>query len=268
MSDYERYGEYNIDDDEERGPERSRLWIWLLRLLRIAAACLLAGVCLVIAFRMIFSSYYPKEMKRIHYTDSLAAYVVGRDIYAETQNIRVPFGDELLFGSDDGRLVQSESRFGFYYADNLIVVREGGSLQLSIRINKNDIKNIAAKYELTDFAFSEDAFAFILFDNRNLAEDKEVAGNDKNYILEMGTGGVYTPTYVKTDSAMMYHYIKICFDNVDFGEDVKWMRLDITPRGVDTEAEGYKQLGICVYENNDDNSYFKEYKLKKSEKLS
>ncbi len=267
MSDYERYGDYNEDPDEERGPSRARWWVIVSRLLRIALICMIFGVCGILVFRMIASSYYPREMKRIHYTDDLAAYAAAGELYAETQSIRVPFADELILSGDDGRLVQSESRFGFFYADNLILVREGGSLQLSIRINKKDIKNIAAQYDLTDFAFSAEAFTFTLYDNENVSEDKVLVGGDKDYKLDMGAGGVYAPSYVGVDTAGMYHYVKLCFDHVDF-EDIKWMRLDITPAGADTEAEDYKQLGICVYENNDSASQFKEYKLKKAEKLS
>ncbi len=262
MSDYERYGEYNMEEeDEERGPERSRFWKIILKLLGIAAICLCLGVCLFLAFRLISSGYYPKSMKRIYYTDELKAYAENNKIYAETQDIRVPFGDEMIISGDDGRLVQSTSHLGYYYADNLILVREGGSLQLSIRINKNDIKNIATKYKLQNFSFSKNAFEFRLFDNKNILETDGGSGKD-GFKLELGAGGVYTPSHVSVDSALMYYYIKVCFDGVDFGEDVKWMRLDITPKGADTEAQGYKQLGICVYENNEDNNRFKEFKLK------
>ncbi len=267
MSDYERYGDYNNDPDEQRGPARSRVTIVLAAFIGFLAFCLMFGTCGFLAYRMIASGYYPESMKTIHYTEALTSYATGREIYAETQGIRVPFADELILSGDDGQLVQSPSRFGFYYADNLILVRDGGSLQLSVRINKNDIENIAAEFGLTDFAFSPDAFSFRLYDNKNVSEDKALVGGDKDYKLDMGKGGVYTPTYVTTESHGMYHYVKLCFDGVDF-RDVKWMRLDIIPQGADTNAEDYVQLGICVYENHEMSSQFKEYKLKKSEKLA
>ncbi len=255
MSDYERYGDYNEDPNEERGPARSRGWVIFVRLLRACVICIIFGVCGILAFRMIASGYYPQETKRIHYTDALAAYATGREIYAETQGIRVPFCDEMIISGDDGRLTQSEVRDGYYYADNLILVRDGGSLQLSIRINKNNIDDIAEKYGLSDFTFSETAFTFALYNNKDVSENKTLVGEG------------LAPTYVSVDSALMYHYVKLCFDNVDF-EDVNWMRLEITPNGADTEAEGYRQLGICVYENHEGEAQFKEYKLKKEEKLS
>ncbi len=264
MSDYERYGDYNDDPDEERGPARSRPWVFLLRILRIAVLCILFGVCGVLAFRMITSGYYPNEIERIYYTEKLASYAQEHTLYTETQSIRVPFGDTLIVVGDDGRLVQSESRYGYYYADNLILERTAGSLQVSIRINKNDMEKIAAHYSLTDFAFSDDAFSFELYNNECISEDKTLTGEDKSYKLDKTAGDVYYPTYITTDSALMYHYIKICFDDIDF-ENVKWLRLEITPKGVDKE---FDSLGICVYENNDSESQFKEYKLKKPERLS
>ncbi len=246
MADYELYGEYNTGD-EDRGPERGRTWKIISLILKIALGCILAGVCLTIAFRMIFSGYYPNEIERLFYTDEMRSYAATHELKAETQDIRNPFETEIIEMGEDDRVQQTESRKGYYYADNLILLRDAGVLQCSVRLNKHVIEEIAADYRLENFSFSDSAFDFRLV-------------YKKDGILYS-----YTPTVIYSDSALMYHYMKLVFEGVTF-EDIAWYRLEITPRGADTTAEDYEQLAICIYENHEEYNHFSTYRLKKSEK--
>ena len=58
----------------------------------------------------------------------------------------------------------------------------------------------------------------------------------------------------------MQRLTNVVFDGVDF-EGAKWIRLEITIDGVDKK----EPFAIPIYENNDDHSSFKEYKLSSSE---
>ncbi len=246
MTDYELYGDYNRGDEDEepQGPPKSPVWTFLGRLIRIVAAVLLSVIVVTLACRIILSHWYPKSVRRLFYTEALSAYAAaGGDMSALTQEIRVPFEGEYL--ESDGQTTQVQtSRNGYYYADNLIVVPGAGAVQFSIRLNKHAFEEIAAQYRLTDFQMAQDAFEFTLIDN---------------------LGNTYAPSAVSTASKFFYHYYKLCFDGLQL-EGVSWLRLNILPRGADTEAEDYRQLTVCVYEDNPSYNTFETYRLKKSER--
>ena len=229
MADYELYGDYNGAGDEEQGPPPHRGVVWTARLIRFVVICILIGTCGLLLFRIFFSGYYPKEITRLHYTDALAAYAESVDgaLYAETQKIRVPYED---------------AQTGYFTADNLILVREGGALQCTVRLNRQALKDIAEAEGIEPLTMSESTFRFVLEDN---------------------TGGTYESSYIGLDQALMYHYVKLCFDGVNFA-GIAWMRLSITVPGV-TYGEEKEPFYICVYENNDKMYTFSEYHLSKEE---
>ena len=248
MSDYERYGEYNRGEDEEpEGPPRSRFSRVLSRTLKILIAVVLIAVCLMMAFRMVTSAYYPREMKRLYHTEALIAYAaaLSEQPTVETQEIRVPFECEILTADSLENATAGRSQNGYFYADNLLLVRDAGSLQCSLRLNKQAVADIALDYDVPDLTMSETAFVFALRDD---------------------LGRTYQPGAILTDSALFYHYMKLCFDGVDF-TDVSWLRLEIAVTGADMDAEGHPTLAICVYENHEEYADFGSYRLRGDEKF-
>ncbi len=245
MADYERYGEYNTYDGEgDEGPAPSRGVKITVKIIKWVFVLLLIFVCLMLAFRMIMSAYYPDAMEDLYYTDALKTYAKTHTVKAETQKIRVPFEREIIEIDEDGELKKGEAYNGFYYADNLIVVRDAGVLQCSLRLNKQAMADIAAYYKIPEHAFDKNAFQIkLVYQN---SSSKTVLS--------------YDPTYVETDSALFYNYMKLCFDGVDFSADdgVNWLRLEITPAGVDAEKIENRQA-ICVYENHSNYATFEPY---------
>jgi hypothetical protein len=244
MADYELYGEYNRgEDDEEYGPPPHPFVKWFKKIVYILGVCVLVFAVSMLAFRLILAGYYPKSIKQLYYTDALTAYYqAGGDMSAKTQDLRVHFEAEVIETDKEHLQVQTQQN-GFYYGDNLIVVEGAGALQCSIRLNRHAFFEIGEKYGLADFAFTPDAFTFVLEDN---------------------LGNTYTPSAVLTDAKMLYRYYKLCYDGISF-EGVTWMRVVVIPNGVDTTKEDYVPIAVCVYENHENYNRFTDYKLGRQE---
>lgn len=248
MTDYELYGDYNRGEDEEpMGPAPSRFGVWVRRLLRILLIAIMASTCLLIAFRMIVSGYYPDAVKYLYRTDALAAYAAeaGESPTILTQKIRVPFESEYLEASVIEETQRGEERNGYFCAANLLVARETGSVQFSLRMNRQALYDVAAAYGVPASASPTDAFTFTL-----VAPD----------------GTRYAPSHTETDSALFYRYVKLCYDGVSFDE-VPWLRVEIEVVGADMTAPEHPPMTICVYENHVGYAAFDTYKLHKKERF-
>lgn len=248
MSDYERYADYDRGEDEEPlGPPPSRFSVVIKRILKTLLILLLAVACLTMLFRMIVSGYYPGEMKRLYRTEALSAYVAATGVQptVTTQKIRVPFESEILESNEMEEAQNAKSQNGYFYAANLRVVREAGSVQFSLRMNRQALKDIAAAYGVAEITSPGDAFTFILTDTE---------------------GRRYEPTVILTDEALFYHYIKLCFDGVTLN-DVAWLRVEMDVNGADMTAEEHPKLAVCVYENHEEYASFDTYRLSRKEQF-
>ncbi len=209
------------------------------RALKISIYCFLGIFCLLVLIRIAMNSYYPKDMKRLNFTDELAAYYQENTerFQAYTQKIRAPYDDP---------------NEGNFFAKHVIVVPDGEHLQVSVRYNDSTLKELCAEYG-----------------DRILNQDGSLK---LTYRLCVSYGEKETVTYDMSDSFIserfMYHYTKVMFDGVPFADAV-WMRVDIYL--IDGETE--RPLGsIPVYEtvvevDGQPVPYKqKEYKLKKSER--
>ena len=232
MEDMERYGDYN-EVDEAPGGNKNPV-IKLLKLLVLSVCALVVGV---LAFRVIMFNYYPKSVKDIYFTDKLAAYydAVGDEFYPETQSLRAPYDDPDVAS---------------FMCDNLIVIKDAGNLQISVRYNSSLFDTIEKKYGVELDPDSDNLFSFTL---------EQVPGGEEGNPYEIGT-----LAYSHSEDKLMYTYYKLVFEDIateEFG-DGAWIRLKITLNGVEKANPYY----ILIYENSDDYNAFKEYKIKGREK--
>jgi hypothetical protein len=234
MDDMERYGDYNEIDEPPRGKSAAS------RIIKIAIALLCIFVVGFMAFRIFLFNYYPPEMKNIYFNDTLTAFYneKGGDIGAKTQEIRFPYDHQ-----DKGR----------FFSDHLIVIREAGQLQITLRYNRSLIDTLEEEYgvELT----GDDIFTFVLArdgrDNANESIKSETVG---------------TLTVNESDSLMLYNYHKLVFDGIDFGSEtepeVEWLRVEVYVKGIELKDP----INLLIYENNDAYSLFKDYDLSDKER--
>lgn len=231
MSDFERYGDYNEYD----GDEKKKNPIGLILKIIIALACV--SVVGILGFRIFLFNYYPSSMKNIYFSENLKEYYDETDgnIGALTQNYPYMYDDE---------------EEGNFFAGNVIVVRGAGEIQFSVRYNKSLFDTLEEKYG-TNLDCDSKKIIFTLERNpRDEESDPEIIG---------------TLTHSGTDTAIMYTYHKLVFSGIDFGEGddrIRWLRVRITFDGVDIGKDEYL---IAVYHDHDDFNEFEEYELSKSE---
>ena len=222
MEDMERYGDY--DDIDEPAGNKSVLGI-ILKIL-IGVVCL--GVVGVLIFRIVLASYYPASVKGIYFNDCLTDYYHenGGDIEILTQTIR--------YNMDNGDE-------GNFFADNLILVRELGQVQLTIRYNTSVFANLETKYKIKLDPEAQDNFTFRLVRNPY---------NEGEQPFEVGR-----LTLNELSSYMMYRYHKLVFDEVDFelwsgdeneaDREIDWIRVEILIPSNSAEPFG----AIPIYES-------------------
>lgn len=230
MEDIERYGDYN-EVDEAPGGNKNPVAI-LLKGLIIAICLMVVGV---IAFRLILFNYYPKEIKNVYFNDELTALYEANDgdIGALTQSLRAPYDDP---------------DFASFFADNLIIIKDIGQLQLSVRYNSSIFDSIEQKYGPRLDGEAADLFTFEL----------------ERVPYEGEAQAIGTLDYSACDSMLMYTYYKLVFDGVDFLPDGEsdWIRLKITVNAIPSADPYY----ILIYENTAEYSAFGEYELSGKEK--
>ena len=233
MSDLERYGDYNeYEEDRPRGGGSA---VGLIIKLLIGAACLF--VVGILGFRMFLFNYYPKEMKRLYYTDSLTEYydTTGGKLGALSQSYPYMYDDP-----DEGN----------FFGANVILVRGSGDLQLSVRYNTAVFDAFMEKYG-TDLERDSTRFVFTL--ERNPIDD----GGDAVPVGELVCNSI--------DELVMYRYHKLAFSGIDFGEGdgrIKWIRLRITVDGVDMGKDEYL---LPIYHDHNEYNKFDTYTPAKDE---
>ena len=234
MDDMERYGDYNEIDEPPRGKSAAS------RIIKIAIALLCIFVVGFMAFRIFLFNYYPPEMKNIYFNDTLTAFYNerGGEIGAKTQEIRFPYDHQ-----DKGR----------FFSDHLIVIRDAGQLQITLRYNRSLIDTLESEYGVQ--LDGDDIFTFVLArdprDNADTDVESEVVG---------------TLTVNETDSLLLYNYHKLVFDGINFGSEtepeVEWLRVEVYVKGIKLKDP----INLLVYENNDAYSILKDYTLSDKEK--
>ncbi len=190
---------------------------------------LIFSIVAFLVFRIWLASYYPKEARGLIFTDSLLEYYEENGgLDAKTQTLR--------FNYDD-------SKEGYFFAGELIVVPDAGALQVSLRYNDSTLDVLREKYPAS-FLGEGASFEFRLVS----APPEEGA-----------SGTIYRVSESKPSRFLMYNYERLCFDGVDF-TDVPWMRIEVYLEG--------KEEALCtllVYENHAQYQVFEDYSLERSE---
>ena len=245
MDDMERYGDYNEID--ESPIKRKSPVLFMIKFTAIFITLFVVGLMLL---RVILFDYYPKEFKRIYVDDKLisAFNANGGQLDAVKQQLR--------FGYDDPDL-------GNFMCEEILIVRDIGRVQFTIRLNTSAYENIAKEYKVDPSEITDDVkFSFRLFRNNVNNLTGGVSYIDDDYIFYEcdSVGEIET---VETDSLLMYRYFRIVIDGVDFNgvndDDVaRWLSLAIY---VDGYSEGTPYTSLLVYENNETYSTFTELEI-------
>ena len=236
MEDMERYGDYTEYEDDI--PKSKSKFVLVMKIL-IAFVCL--SVIGILAFRIIIFNTYPDSMEKIYFTDNLTKYYneTDGDIGAKTQMIRYPYDDP-----DKGN----------FFADNLIAIEGAGEIQFSLRYNLSTLETVEKQYGLKDLSpEDEELFTFRLVASKCV--DVVNAKYEEVVIAD-------APSYVGTESRMMYRYFKLAFDGIDFTNPPVWIRVEIFVRGHEDKPFGM----IPVYENHADFAIFEDYDLGRKER--
>lgn len=227
MDDLERYGDYN-EIEEENTPKENKLPLLTVKIL---VGVLVLLVSLTIGIRLFLFNYYPPSMKELYITESLAEhYSNSGEINALTQKIRIPY---------------DHPTEGNFFCDNLIIVKEAGHLQVSVRYNESVKASMVSNYKIEDFDV-EDYYRFSFRLWRSGDEE-----NPDGYEIGRVSDTLW-------DSYAMYHYCLVAFDDVNFSDDIAWIRLEIFVEGAESETP----FMVAIYENNADYNSFTEVKYK------
>ena len=232
MDDLERYGDYNEIDEPPKKNNGSLI-------IKIIAAVICVAVILVLGARIYIFNYYPENMKQLYFTPELTNYYNEHGgVNALTQKLLYPYDD-----NDEGN----------FFASNLIVVRDLGTLQIALRYNVSLADSMRDIYGFDGFdPDNREQFSFRLWRDGLSEGDK---GHEVGRLV-----------HTEWESFAMYRYAKLVFDGIDFGagedaDGIEWIRLEIFVDGVKRE----EPFMILIYENHADRSGFDEYTLSKKE---
>ena len=211
MADYERYGDYNdIDDDKQVGGRRP-----VLRLLRWLVSATLFLFCGFLLFRLIVAEYYPRDLRAFRMTPVLSAYAETHDLSPEKMKIRVPYDDNVRAS---------------FIADNLVIERESGAVQFTLRLSK---------YTMTRLS-------------ETLGEDIGIKPDESRFIVRLldNLGNRYEKTDQLGQSYLWYRAVKYCFDGVDF-KGVAWIRADVYLTSDPDATEPYASVPVLDFSGGD-----------------
>lgn len=176
------------------------------RMLMLGLVLCLVALFLAVGGRIYLQENYPADSLRMVFTEQLTEYYHQTDDFrAYTQSLRTPY---------------DSAKEGNFFAKGLIVVPDGGHLQITLRYNESALDNVADLYGLEQpLVATEGMFSFRLY----------ACYGEQNGEMVYRT---YDTSYTAESSRAFYHYIKTAFDGVKFDGAV-WMRVDIYYSGSD-----------------------------------
>ena len=187
-------------------------------------------------FRFWLNGYYPAAVRRPLPTEPLLSSFAERgSLPAKRQEIRVSYDDP---------------NEGLFFADEMILVPDTGSLQVTVRWNLSTLERLAAEYGDAFDKEAEAPFTYRLFAATDKGEEVILSGKTEI------RGSSYLPVAEKRASFAMYRYERLAFEGLDF-EGVSWIRLEISHAA----AEEYES-DILIYENHEEYCEFEDFIIK------
>ena len=164
-------------------------------------------------------------------TDSLADYASNNgNMELLTQKIRIPY---------------DHATQGNFFCDNLLVVKDAGHLQISVRYNESVKESMIKYYGIEDFEVEDyHRFSFRLWRS---GDEETPDGYEIGRVSD-----------VLWDSYAMYHYCLVAFEDVSFDDDISWIRLEIFVEGSESDTP----FMVAIYENNEVYNSFTQVKYK------
>ncbi len=201
--------------------------------IKILIAAFVFGIAAALAFRFWLGSYYPSSMRSLIPTPALLAAYEDGTLSVKSQEIRIDYEDP---------------REGLFFAGEMLVAPDTGSLQVTVRYNRSTLTALEAEYGDAFDPEAEAPFTYRIFCSRGAAEDGVTP-----------VGEEHTPVTGREAAFAVYCYERLAFEGLDL-DGVFWIRLDIYRAGAD-EPEG----SIVIYENHEKYSEFEEYEVKNGE---
>ena len=205
------------------------------KIISTTVTILIFAVIGALFFRIWSADYCPKSMKHLHFTETLS------EKYREAPESFEAFRQDIRIQYDD-------SKEGYFFALNTVLVPSADALQTSVRYNDVLFETLEQEYGFAPDMDKKDMFIYSAF---------ACTGSDG----EEGYSGVeYEPSEIVYDDFWMYTYAKLCFDDIDL-DGVYWVRIDIY-----LNNEEKTRLGsLAVYENNERYNELEKIKISKSE---
>ncbi|MBQ8858198.1 MAG: hypothetical protein IJ012_00235 [Clostridia bacterium] len=176
------------------------------RILKILCYTLIFGVMAFLIGRIVIADYYPGAMKALYKTEAMRATATANgEVEIRRQDLRASYDNP---------------DFAYFMADHQYYCPETGELQITIRYNINTLEELQRDYGLEQTpADIPDLFSYSLVGSH--------ISDDNGNRLEEGIA----PATVETERRFMYRYVRLTFNNVSFGEEVGWYRVEITYTG-------------------------------------
>ncbi|NLK39011.1 MAG: hypothetical protein GX303_02015 [Clostridiales bacterium] len=188
---------------------------------------LLIAIFALIFTRIYIFSYYPKLMKSFIWNNAVES-ALGNETTGEVFTYKPPTAYDNAKSSN-------------FFCDYIMIVPKAGQLQITVRANKSLMPKFAEVFELDSIPEYHDiTFDFSLVDN---------------------DGNHYPLSFKKQDSAYMYYYERLVFDEIPF-DDIDSLYLEIYT-GENPDYSDNPFTSLYVY---DKQVPRKDYKLSKSER--
>ncbi|MBQ2719076.1 MAG: hypothetical protein IJF73_03305 [Clostridia bacterium] len=203
------------------------------KIIKILIAAVVLGVAAAFVFRFWLGSYYPSSMRTLIPTAPLREAYAAGELSVKSQKIRIEYEDP---------------RDGLFFAGELLVAPETGSLQVTVRYNRSTLSSLAAEHGDAFDPEADRPFTYRIFCSRGAAADGVTP-----------VGEEHTPVDSRRDSFAIYEYERLAFEGLEL-DGVYWVRLDIYRAGAE-EPEG----SIVIYENHEKYNEFEDYNVKNGE---
>lgn len=230
-----------------------RRYGWKIAGLIFKAICytFIAGIFILLAWRIIDSKTEPREIRNIIPNEILA------DAYEENG------GKLTVYTQSQEPFTRGDDNYGYFHIDEPIFIDEADQLQFTLRYNNSTIESLVIDHALSRLpARSENLFDVSVVIMYDLTPDN----NEDNY-GDVESAVSYKrifPSECVSAEKTLYNYRKFVFDDIEITDRVLAVYVDIYYVGaIDYDVDAYGTLLVYDFETKND-----AYKLNTSEKKS